>query len=268
MISETLLVDEATKREVKVTEEEVLAHEKKLREDLGVTGPEEFAKYLLMKRLTPAAFRDKARLQLIVERTFDKDAVVEESMVQSYYDQNRKTLYYKPQRAQLRLIRVASEAEAQAALAKIKAGADFVEVARQSVTDPRLTLQAGELVTVWPGIFAPGMKDLETRIFSAPIGVATGPIKTDQGYFVIRVEERLPEEQISYDVAAPTIRASLKQEMILNQKWPAWLSDARRTAPIERFITLPGHLLPKPETPPAPPAPSPPLTAPAAGAGG
>ncbi len=68
----------------------------------------------------------------------------------------------------------------------IEAGADFAAVAREHSTCPSAR-RGGDL-----GEFSPGemVREFDTVVFSAPLNVVQGPVKTQFGYHLIEVTRR------------------------------------------------------------------------------
>lgn len=86
-------------------------------------------------------------------------------------------------------ILVATEAEAEAAAADIRAGESFAEVARAVSADPGSKEGGGELGCLAPGLYvAPFQEAAE----DAPIGKVVGPVRTQFGYHLILVTEWKP----------------------------------------------------------------------------
>ena len=65
-------------------------------------------------------------------------------------------------------------------------GADFAQLARDNSTCPS-GRSGGDL-----GSFGPGqmVKEFDTVVFSAPVGVVQGPVKTQFGYHLLEVTSR------------------------------------------------------------------------------
>ena len=88
--------------------------------------------------------------------------------------------------AAARHILVSTEAQCNALKQQIAAGADFVELAKQHSTCPS-GREGGAL-----GTFSPGqmVKEFDQVVFSAPVGVVQGPVKTQFGYHLVEVTQR------------------------------------------------------------------------------
>ena len=89
-------------------------------------------------------------------------------------------------KARARHILVETEEECQDLKNQIEAGADFAEIAAQYSLCPS-GQQGGDL-----GEFSPGqmVKEFDTVVFSDPVGVVHGPVKTQFGYHLIEITSR------------------------------------------------------------------------------
>ncbi|MCH9742855.1 MAG: peptidylprolyl isomerase [Thiotrichales bacterium] len=88
--------------------------------------------------------------------------------------------------ASARHILVSTEEECNAIKAKIEAGDDFGYMAQQHSSCPS-GRQGGELGSFRPGAMVP---EFDKVVFSAPVGVVQGPVKTQFGYHLLEVTER------------------------------------------------------------------------------
>ena len=88
--------------------------------------------------------------------------------------------------AAARHILVSTEAQCRALKQQIAAGADFAELAKQHSSCPS-GRDGGAL-----GTFSPGqmVKEFDQVVFSAPVGVVQGPVKTQFGYHLVEVTHR------------------------------------------------------------------------------
>ena len=88
--------------------------------------------------------------------------------------------------ATARHLLVSSEEQCQALKQQILDGADFAQIARAHSSCPS-GAQGGEL-----GSFGPGMmvREFDEVVFSAPLNVVQGPVKTQFGYHLLDVTSR------------------------------------------------------------------------------
>nr|MBL8454957.1 peptidylprolyl isomerase [Zoogloeaceae bacterium] len=89
-------------------------------------------------------------------------------------------------KATARHILVDTEARCNELKTAIEAGADFAQLAKEHSTCPS-GRDGGNL-----GSFGPGqmVKEFDTVVFSAPINVVQGPVKTQFGYHLLEVTSR------------------------------------------------------------------------------
>ena len=88
--------------------------------------------------------------------------------------------------AAARHILVSTEAQCNALKQQIADGASFAELAKQHSSCPS-GRDGGAL-----GTFSPGqmVKEFDQVVFSAPVGVVQGPVKTQFGYHLVEVTHR------------------------------------------------------------------------------
>ena len=88
--------------------------------------------------------------------------------------------------AKARHILVKNEEKCQELKTEIENGGDFAALAKQNSSCPS-GANGGDL-----GQFGPGqmVKEFDQVVFSAPVGVVQGPVKTQFGYHLLEVTER------------------------------------------------------------------------------
>jgi len=89
-------------------------------------------------------------------------------------------------RATARHILVSTEEQCNELKTAIENGADFAQVAKKHSSCPS-SRDGGNL-----GSFGPGqmVKEFDTVVFSAPVNVVQGPVKTQFGYHLVEVTSR------------------------------------------------------------------------------
>ncbi len=88
--------------------------------------------------------------------------------------------------ASARHILVNSEESCLSIKEAIENGSDFATQAKQHSTCPS-GAQGGDLGEFGPGMMVP---EFDKVVFSAPVGVVQGPVKTQFGYHLLEVTER------------------------------------------------------------------------------
>jgi len=105
-------------------------------------------------------------------------------------------------------IAVASEADAQAALARIKKGEAFDKVAKSVSLAPN-KVQGGAVGWIQPGQVAPQLASVLTTLAKGQVSPA--PIQMQQGWYLIKLEDKKSTKPPSFEQAKPAIRAGMTQ---------------------------------------------------------
>jgi peptidyl-prolyl cis-trans isomerase D len=102
-----------------------------------------------------------------------------------------------------------AKARAEAALGRIRGGADFALVAKEMSEDPATASRGGDLGMIAAGELVP---EVDKLIQSLKAGELGGPIRSPFGYHVVKVVERVPGARKELKEVAPTLRATLAAE--------------------------------------------------------
>ena len=105
-------------------------------------------------------------------------------------------------------IAVASEADAQAALARIKKGEPFDKVAKSVSLAPN-KVQGGAVGWVQTGQVAPQLASVLTTLSKGQVSPA--PIQMQQGWFLIKLEDKKSSKPPAFEQAKAAIRAGMTQ---------------------------------------------------------
>ena len=98
--------------------------------------------------------------------------------------------------------------EAQDVLAQAKAGKDFGELAKQYSKDPGSAQNGGDLGWADKSTFVPAFAD---ALFSMQPGEIRGPVKTQFGYHIIRLEEIEASKGKSFDEARTQLETEVRR---------------------------------------------------------
>ena len=166
--------------------------------------------------------RDEIKDQLLVSRLFDEVAgevtVDEDELKETFAD--RRDELATPVRRSLRNIVVADEKTALDVRRRLRAGESFATVARALSLDSSTRDAGGDLGAVVEG-------DLEKAYgraaFAAPVGGIFGPVRTESGWNVGRVDAQLPAVPAKYAELRGALRQTVLAEKSL-QEWRSWLA--------------------------------------------
>ena len=101
----------------------------------------------------------------------------------------------------------AALALAQQVLSQAKSGRDFGELAKQYSQDPGSAQNGGDLGWAERSTF---VKPFADALFGMSVGELTGPVKTQYGYHIIRLEEIQRGKSKSFEEARPDLEAQLR----------------------------------------------------------
>jgi peptidyl-prolyl cis-trans isomerase C len=175
---------------------------------------------------------DRARQQVLIgalAQDYFKANPPTDAEVRQQYDILVKETGGKEYKA--RHILVEKEADAKAIIAKLKTGAKFEELAKQS-KDPGSAANGGDLDWAPASTY---VKEFGDALVKLPKGQYTQvPVKTQFGYHVIRLDDERDAKVPSFEEAKPQIAGA----MMANQQWQqakfeAMMKDLRDKAKVE-----------------------------------
>lgn len=221
MIDEKLLGEQAKRGKISVEPEMV----NERFQNIQARFPSEaaFTQELNSRGLTPEQLKKNIRNGLMTEHLINKEVIGKVSVapeeLEPYFQKHRGD-YMQEETVHARhiLIKVASDASpeddqkakdrAEAVLAKAKKGEDFAQLAKQHSEGPS-SAQEGDL-----GYFGRGkmIKPFEDAAFTLKVGEISGLVRTQFGYHIIKVEDKLEAKQLSYKEAEDQVKKDLTRE--------------------------------------------------------
>jgi peptidyl-prolyl cis-trans isomerase D len=102
-----------------------------------------------------------------------------------------------------------ARARAESALARIRGGADFAQVAKEMSEDPSTASRGGDLGLIAAGELVP---EVDKVIQGLKPGELGGPVRSPFGYHIVKVFEVVPGSKKDLKEVAPMLRATLAAE--------------------------------------------------------
>jgi foldase protein PrsA len=211
LISSEWIAGEAADQGVKVSDKEV---QKQFGTTKKQSFPKEadFQKFLKSSGMTLNDLLFRVRLDTLSNKlrakiTKGKDKVTT-AQIQAYYNKN-KARFAQPERRDLRIVLTKTEDQAQKSLDRVKGGESFGKVAKAVSIDQASKGQGGVLLSVAKG---QQEKALDDAVFAAEKGKLTGPVKTQFGYYVFKVQKITTATQQTVKEATPTIKQLLASQ--------------------------------------------------------
>lgn len=164
--------------------------------------------------------------QLGIKKVLDTVKISDEE-VKAYYDAN-KSLFKSQGSVSAKHILVASEDKALDVKKEIEAGKTFEAAAKEYSSCPSKE-QGGNLGKFTRGQMVP---EFEEAAFTQEIGVVGEPVKTQFGYHLIKVEEKIPEEVKDFEEVQASITQRLLQER-QNMKYMQYTEELMKKYAVE-----------------------------------
>ncbi len=152
-------------------------------------------------------------VKLFYENVIDSIARPNEGQMKRYYE-DHQDMFTEPARANARHILTKTEREAFEVKKKILAGMDFAEAAKKysidAVTNQRGGVIPGDITKRDPVPGLGNLPELVDAVFSMNPGEVGGPIKTELGYHIIKVEAQRPARVKKFEEVKEQIQSQLK----------------------------------------------------------
>ncbi len=167
-------------------------------------------------------------VQEVIARTVKEPARMSEEDLRAYYDKHIDK-FKQPESVKLRLLSTKDKSKAQDALAKIKGGEDFGNVAAKFSEDD-YRIKGGDIGYIHRGRV---LEEVERVAFTLKAGERSDLIEAGGSWYVIKVEDRKPEHQLSFEDARDKLRTDLEGKRA-NELSEKWMSELRARARIEK----------------------------------
>src|SRR3954449_3164006 len=208
LVSAQWIQDEADKQGVKVSDKEVqkqFADQKKQ----SFQKEADYKKFLANSGMTEADLLFRVKLDVVSNAVRTKvikgKDKVSDAQISSYYNKNKQR-FAQPERRDLLVVLTKTKGKADAAKAAIDGGQKWAAIAKKYSIDDASKAQGGKLPAVAKG---QQEKAFDDAIFKAKKGEITGPVKTQFGWYVFKVDKVSKSSQQTLAQAKPTIQQVL-----------------------------------------------------------
>lgn len=230
LISEKLLINYANKNNIKIEKKEVLDVINKIKSRFN--SEKDFQKELLKMNISEKDYLKMIENELLAQKALISilNLNVTDEEAKKYYDSNPEQ-FKIPQSVKLRQIFVNTEQEANDVYIALEAGANFEKMAELKSVDENLKKKAGDLGYITKGMLIP---EIEKEVFALETDKYTKPIKTGNGYSIIKVEDKKNEQTIPFEEIKEKIKDLIKFE-IINQNKNRVLNTLKEKSEIKIF---------------------------------
>jgi foldase protein PrsA len=210
LIEEKLLLNWAEKNKIKVDKKEIEDFLKQIKSRFN--SENEFKNELKRMNITEEGYKKMIENTLTANKALEKilNINITDEDLKKYYE-NNKNQFKIPKALKLRQIYLNTEQEANDVYLALEAGADFKKLAALKSADPVLKEKEGDIGFISKGMLLP---ELEKEIFLLEVGKYTKPLKTGNGYSIIKVEEIREEKELSFEEIKDRLREVLKSNII------------------------------------------------------
>lgn len=242
LVSEKILLQKATELNLKPSDDEI---NKKVDDTINQYKSQyseegQFESVLQQSGMTEDDLRESIKKQVTVKPVIDdimKDISVSDDDVQNYYNENKDSQFTVGAGATASHILVADEDTAKKLKAKLDAGADFAQLAKENSTDPGSKDKGGSLGFV-PYNSTQLVKEFMDAFKTLKEGQVSDPVKSQFGYHLIKATGLKDAEVTPLDKVKDQIKSQLQQQKqgdAFNSKIEEWKKDLNVKIYEDRF---------------------------------
>ncbi|MDW2879197.1 peptidylprolyl isomerase [Bacillus infantis] len=227
LVTDKIIEMEAKKEKVTISDKEKEEELKNLKESYG--GEEGFKAALEQSGVTEAGIAEDIEKYLKTEKLLEPRIDLKEDEIKAYFDEN-KDQFAQQEQVKASHILVEDEATAKEVKSKLDKGEEFADLAKEYSTDASNAESGGEL-----GYFGKGEMEaaFEEAAFALKANEISGPVKTDYGYHIIKVEDKKEAKEAVYEDSKETAKKALFDERMQTEYYN-WLEEKKEEYKIEK----------------------------------
>ena len=232
LVNRELQYQDAVAKGMEIDKEKVNAQMEKIRKKFK--SPEEYKAALEKEGITEEKVRAQVEKEMMVQKVVatkvTEASKISEKDLKEYYEKNASK-FKQPESVKLRIISAKDEKKAQDILARIKAGEDFGDLAYK-MSEDSYRVKSGDIGYMHKGRMLP---EIEEAAFKLKVGEMSDLIKAENNWFIIKLEDKKPEHQVSFEEAKDKLKNELETTRAQELK-EAWITDLRAKAKIEVLL--------------------------------
>ncbi|GGF89598.1 peptidylprolyl isomerase [Paenibacillus aceti] len=230
LINRELVNQEAKKANINITAADIDNEIAEYKE--GYDTEEAFTQALESSGIALDQLKEQIDMQLKLTKLLESKVTVTDEQIKEIFEQY-KTVFDTPEQVRLSNILVGTEDEAKEIVKQLKDGADFAELAKTKSLDTATKESGGDT-----GLFSKGTKEeaIEEVAFKLKKDEVSAPIKTEEGYQVIKLTEHKEAHQATLEEKKDEIRKGLVSQEI-SKIFSTWLEEVRSKAKITNKLT-------------------------------
>ena len=232
LINRELQYRDAKAKDIKIEKEKIDAQLEKFKKRFK--SEKEYQAALDKEKSTEEQVRARIEKELLAQAAYTRNvtepAKMSEPALKEYYEKNAAK-FKQPESAKLRIISTTDEKKAQDILAKIKRGDDFGELA-YGLSEDSYRVKSGDIGYIHKGRMLP---EIDAVGFKLKVGEVSDIIKAENNWFIIKVEDKKPEHQITFEETKAKLQKELEAERA-NEFKKKWIDSLRSKAKIEILL--------------------------------
>jgi parvulin-like peptidyl-prolyl isomerase len=237
MVEEKLILNEAKKLDIKVDEAKIDAHIEKIKQNFS--NAKDFEMALANQGLTIKDLRDRFHNQEIMKIAVDyfvrSKIDIDPQEIKQFY-QSQKNILMHPEKARVSSILIKIDRKqneyqalkkAKEVLERLNSGEQFTELVK-AYSEGANVATGGDLGIIEKGQL---IKEIDQAIFSLQPGEFTDVIKTQSGYRIFKLEEKITPSPLTFSEAQEKIRQILFKQKF-TEIFTNWIKQLKQEADI------------------------------------
>jgi peptidyl-prolyl cis-trans isomerase C len=232
LIDRELQYQDAKAQGVKIEKEKIDAQLDKFKKRFK--SEQEYKAAIEKENTTEEKVRARIEKELLAQAAFTTNVTEKAKMsdpaLKEFYEKN-PAKFKQPESVKIRIISVKDDKKATDILAMIKKGDDFAEIA-SNFSEDSYRIKGGDAGYLHKGRMLP---EIDEAAFKMKVGEVSDIIRAESNHFIIKVEDRKPEQQMTFEQTKDKLRKELETERAgeLKQKW---MDSLRSKAKIEILL--------------------------------
>lgn len=227
--------DRELQEEIQRTKQQIASQAQSQGQGQNVSPEEAYRRALEQAGLTEDEARSLIREQLLLQKVQEQvvgSVEISDEEARKFYEENKEQSFTQPKQVCVGRILFATDQQekAQEVKQRLESGdADFAKMAEENSQDPQSAENGGDLGCVplqqFPEKVSEALSDAEE-------GDLVGPVETEFGYDLFRVNNVNPEQTEPYEEVSSQIKSQLSQQK-QSEEFQNWLQEQREQRNVE-----------------------------------